>query len=92
MDTGTVQAGEREAHALGGLVAVIVATGLAGSLFPAVKTTIIVAVIALGVLALAGRLTWWRIRERRADRADAVAAAAARAAYTARSQQIREVA
>jgi predicted lipid-binding transport protein (Tim44 family) len=91
MDTGTIRAGQREARVLGGLVAVIVATGLAGSLFPAAKTTI-TAVIAVGVLALVARLSWWRVRERRADSADAVAAAAARAAYAARSRQFREVA
>ncbi len=91
MDIGTVRAGEREARVLGRLVAVIVATGMATSVFPAAKTTIILAVIAAGVLALAARLARWRIRERRADRADAEAAAAARAAYAARSRQTREV-
>ena len=49
-------------------------------------------IIAAGILALAARLAWWRIRERRANRAAAVAAAAARAAYAARSRQFREVA
>jgi Zn-dependent protease with chaperone function len=92
MDTGTVRVGEREAHALGGLVAVVFATGLAGSVFPAAKTTIIVTVIAAGALALAARLAWWRIRERQADRAADVMAAAARAAYAARPRQMREVA
>jgi hypothetical protein len=92
MDTGTVRAGEREARGLGRLVAVIVATGMATSVFRAAQTTITLAVIAAGVLALTTRLARWRIRERRADRADAEAATAARAAYAARSRQIREVA
>jgi predicted lipid-binding transport protein (Tim44 family) len=85
-----MSATQSEARVLGGLLAIVAGTGLAGSLFPAAETAITATVAALAVLALAARITWWRIREYRADRADARAAAAARAAYAAHHRRAVE--
>jgi S-DNA-T family DNA segregation ATPase FtsK/SpoIIIE len=74
----------RGARLLGGLLAVVVATGVAGSLFSAARVAIAVGVLAVAAFVGAVRLLCWRLRECRADRAGAVAAAAARAAHAAR--------
>lgn len=73
---GRMMAPTSELRALAGVLAVIVGTGLVGSLFPAAEATITTTVTLLAVVGLVARMRWWQVGEYRADRADATAAAA----------------